>query len=144
MIVFIIFYYFLFIFYLFFIIDSINFKKASEKEYIRTKMKIDQMKVKREGNYYIDDMKFRFSHLKNTNVREEGNVNFYTIKIAMILGVPFLLFGKISVAFGIIAARYFPDSILVFYSALFIVGTILFSTGIVGLLTSLKLKLDDE
>ncbi len=144
-----IFYYFLLffiIFYLFFIVDLVKINKISKKSTIDGISKIKKVRIKRDGIYYIDmkDMLHNFKDKPSFSNNEIGFMSFYTIKIAIILGIPFILLGKFAVAFGIIAARYFPDSVLIPYTAFFILGAVFFPMTFLGLLSSLKLKLDDE
>jgi hypothetical protein len=137
-----IFYYFLLFFIIFYLLLIFDFRKANKlainKSIYLSKL-IDEKKVKKDRDYYIDDENFKPSGKKNNQADEEiGLTTFYTFIMATIVAIPIVIFGKLAIAFGIIAARYFPNSNFIIHSAFFMVGTIFFLLGISIFLTYLK------
>jgi hypothetical protein len=133
------------IYYLLLILDISKGQKyaISQSKHYKKIIKISRKKV--NNNYFVDEEIFMDNARKHTSsLYKNGVTSFYTGKIVMFIFFPFIILGKITIALGILSARYFPNSDFILYGAMLFVGTIFFLMGLTGFLTYLKLDLSED
>lgn len=134
------------IFYLLWIVDVIKINKLSTLQSQYFENMIKKFRKEKQGNYWIDEEQFTKSirKYKNQNETNMRLTSFFTFIIVVVLVLPIIFLGKLTIAIGMLSQRYFSDSNFIFYGAMLFLGTMFFLMGLVGFLTYLKLDLSED